>query len=302
MPPRTMARSGRERKNPEMMLTILRTAFLAYVRLLLCLQGLYLGFWAVDLVAGTGAPQGDFWPLLGLELLFAFPGLATIATAVLLRPGQRRAAITAVLIEALWATLAAAIAYKTLRDWPLDLHPCWRRRRWRRRCSLVAVVGLLLPAGPRLRRARSPPIARSPRLAPPRFLLLSDPSRPPPPVRRKRSWKIDFSRKFCVRIGRFSSIAKIVSKIFSTRSVKETTSAPTASPGHHAGWMARRGWKRRAAPSPQPAPATSTRHSGWKIFEQLYASITGPLARLNVDRADTMLIGRAVKRPGRRAL
>jgi hypothetical protein len=40
-----------------MMLTILRTAFLAYVRLLLCLQGLYLGFWAwgVGPVAGTGA-------------------------------------------------------------------------------------------------------------------------------------------------------------------------------------------------------------------------------------------------------
>jgi hypothetical protein len=32
-----------------------------------------------------------------------------------------RAGIAAILIEALWATLAAAIAYKTLKDWPLDL-------------------------------------------------------------------------------------------------------------------------------------------------------------------------------------
>jgi hypothetical protein len=121
MPPRTMARPGRERKNPEMILTILRTAFLAYVRLLLCLQGLYLGFWAWTLWPGR-APQGDFWALLGLELLFAFLGLATIAAACLLRPGRRRAAIAAILIEALWATLAAAIACKTLKDWPLDLH------------------------------------------------------------------------------------------------------------------------------------------------------------------------------------
>jgi hypothetical protein len=115
-----MARPGRKRKNLEMMLTILRTAFLAYVRVLLCLQGLYLGFWAWGLWPGR-APQGDFWALLGLELLLAFLGLATIGAAVLLRPGRRSAAIAAILIEALWATLAAAIAYKTLKDWPLDL-------------------------------------------------------------------------------------------------------------------------------------------------------------------------------------
>jgi DNA-binding Lrp family transcriptional regulator len=39
-----------------------------------------------------------------------------------------------------------------------------------------------------------------------------------------------------------------------------------------------------------------------KDLEQLYAFITGTLSRLNVDSADTMLIGRAVKRPGRSAL
>jgi hypothetical protein len=116
-----MARPGRKRKNPEMMLTILRTAFLAYVRVLLCLQGLYLGFWAWGLWPGR-APQGDFWALLVLALVLAFIALATIAAAVLLRPGHRWAAIAAILIEALWGTLAAAIAYKTLKDWPLDLH------------------------------------------------------------------------------------------------------------------------------------------------------------------------------------
>jgi hypothetical protein len=104
-----------------MMLTILRTAFLAYVRVLLCLQGLYLGFWAWGLWPGW-TPHGDFWAFLVLELVLAILGLATIVAAVMLGRGRRWAAIAAMLIEALWATLAAAIAYKTLKDWPLDLH------------------------------------------------------------------------------------------------------------------------------------------------------------------------------------
>ena len=137
-----MARPGRKRKNPEMVLTILRTAFLAYVRVLLCLQGLYLGFWAWGLWPGK-APHGELWPFLGLELFLAVLGLVTIAAAVLLRRGRRWAAIAAILIEALWATLAAAVAYQTVKDWPLD---------FRFLCEvtvaaalfLVAVVGLLL--------------------------------------------------------------------------------------------------------------------------------------------------------------
>jgi hypothetical protein len=104
-----------------MLLTILRTAFLAYVRVLLCLQGLYLGFWAWALWPGRGL-HGEFWVPLGLELLFALLGLASIVAAVLLRPGRRWAAIAAILIEALWAALAAALVYKTLKDWPLDFH------------------------------------------------------------------------------------------------------------------------------------------------------------------------------------
>jgi hypothetical protein len=125
-----------------MMLTILRTAFLAYVRLLLCLQGLYLGFWAWGLWPER-APQGDFWALLILELVLAFLALAPIAAAVLLRPGRRWAAIAAILIEALWATLAAAIAYKTLKDWPLDLHLLGEVTAAAALFG-VAVVGLLL--------------------------------------------------------------------------------------------------------------------------------------------------------------
>ncbi|MGD0703231.1 MAG: hypothetical protein ABSA02_25515 [Trebonia sp.] len=119
-----------------MVLTILRTAFLSYVRVLLCLQGLYLGFWAWDLWPGRG-PRSEFWALLGLELLFAFLSLATIGAAVLLRRGRRWAAIAAILIEALWAALAAAAAYKTLKDWPLDFQFL---------CQVTAAAALFIAA------------------------------------------------------------------------------------------------------------------------------------------------------------
>jgi hypothetical protein len=103
-----------------MMLTVMRTAFLGYVRVLLCLQGLYLGFWAVQLSSGHGL-HGTSWRVSGLGLLFAVVGLTTLATALLLRRGRRWAAIAAMVIEALWAALAAAVMYKTLKDVPLDL-------------------------------------------------------------------------------------------------------------------------------------------------------------------------------------
>ena len=108
-----------------MMLTILRTAFLAYVRVLLCLQGLYLGFWAWGLWPGR-APQGDFWALLALDLVLVFFALATIVAAVLLRPGRRWAAVAAILIEALWATLAAASRTRPSRT-GRSISICWAR-------------------------------------------------------------------------------------------------------------------------------------------------------------------------------
>jgi hypothetical protein len=125
-----------------MLLTILRTAFLACVRVLLCLQGLYLGFWAWGLWPRQ-APHGELWAFLLLELLLAALALVTIATAVLLRPGRWRAAIAAILIEALWAALAAAVAYKTLEDWPLDIRFLGLATA-AAALFLVAVVGLLL--------------------------------------------------------------------------------------------------------------------------------------------------------------
>ena len=95
------------------LLTVLRTAFLVYVRVLLFLQGLFLVFlvWAVF---SRGVP-------IAIVLLVSFLGLAQIVTALLLRRGRRWAAISAILIEALWALAAAALGYKTIRDWPLDL-------------------------------------------------------------------------------------------------------------------------------------------------------------------------------------
>ena len=137
-----MARPGPKRKNPEMMLSILRTAFLAYVRVLLCLQGMYLGFWAWALWPVRETPT-QFWAPLGLALLLASLGLAGIAAAILLRRGRRWAAIAAILIEALWAAVAAALAYKVLKDWPLDFQLLWQVSAGAA-LFLVAVAGLLL--------------------------------------------------------------------------------------------------------------------------------------------------------------
>jgi hypothetical protein len=125
-----------------MMLTILRTAFLAYVRVLLCLQGLYLGFWAWVLWPRRESPT-QFWAPLGLALILALLGLAEITAALLLRRGRRWAAIAAILIEALWAAVAAALGYKTLKDWPLDLQFLWQVTA-AAALFLVAVAGLLL--------------------------------------------------------------------------------------------------------------------------------------------------------------
>jgi len=95
------------------LLTVLRTAFLVYVRVLLCLQGLFLVFLAWAVFSG-GVP-------IAVVLILTFLGLAQIATALLLRRGRRWAAIAAILIEALWALVAAALGYKTIKDWPLNL-------------------------------------------------------------------------------------------------------------------------------------------------------------------------------------
>jgi hypothetical protein len=137
-----MARPGRKRKSPEMMQTILRTAFLTYVRVLLCLQGMYLGFWAW-VFWPSREPHAQFWVPLGLALLFAFLALAVIMTALLLRRGRRWAAIAAILIEALWAALAAALGYKTLKDWPFDWQ-FFQLVTVGAALFLAAIVGLLL--------------------------------------------------------------------------------------------------------------------------------------------------------------
>lgn len=118
------------------LLTVLRTAFLVYVRVLLFLQGLFLVFlvWAVF---SGGVP-------IAIVLLFSFLGLAQIVTALMLRRGRRWAAISAILIEVLWALVAAALGYKTLKDWPpLDLQALWQLTAVTA-LSLVTIFGLLV--------------------------------------------------------------------------------------------------------------------------------------------------------------
>ena len=86
---------------------MLRTAFLVYVRVLLCLQGLYLLFWAWALSSDQG-PDTRAGLLLTFGLIGGLLGLGQIVTAVLLRRGRRGAAIAAIVIEALWTAAAAA--------------------------------------------------------------------------------------------------------------------------------------------------------------------------------------------------
>jgi hypothetical protein len=117
---------------------MLRTAFLAYVRVLLCLQGAWLLFlaWALSLDQG---PDTRFWTLKALALIAALLGLGGIVTAFLLRRGRRGAAIAAIVIEALWAA-AASIGFAA----SMGGTPVWQLFAGAA-LFLVAVAGLLLP-------------------------------------------------------------------------------------------------------------------------------------------------------------
>jgi hypothetical protein len=120
--------------------TVLRTAFLAYVRVLLCLQGIFLGLMA--LIWWPGQPDTPYWTPLDLSLLFPFLGLAGIGVALLLRRGRRWAVLAAILIEALWAVMAAASGYKILTDLPINWSLWWTVTA-AAALFLLAVAGLL---------------------------------------------------------------------------------------------------------------------------------------------------------------
>lgn len=129
---------------------VLRAAFLVYVRVLLCLQGLFLLFLAGVTIfgGGLGTARG---PLIALLLIAALFGVAGIVTAVRLGRGRRRAAIAAIAIESLWAVAAAAIVLDTLREtvdaFEYGGHPDQALPSWFYAAAmlfLVAIAGLLL--------------------------------------------------------------------------------------------------------------------------------------------------------------
>jgi hypothetical protein len=92
---------------------MLRTAFLVYVRVLLCLQGLCLVVLPWLIFPYRGGAR--LWPLIAMAMLVTLLGLAPIATALMLRPGRRRAAAAAIVIEAAWAVAACAVVLEALR-------------------------------------------------------------------------------------------------------------------------------------------------------------------------------------------
>lgn len=97
----------------------MRTAFVVYVRVLLCLQGAFLMFVGAGIVPARGVVTGSGasrWLLLGPVLIAVLLGLTLIATAILLRQGRHLVALAAIAIEALWAAAAALIALDAVRD------------------------------------------------------------------------------------------------------------------------------------------------------------------------------------------
>jgi hypothetical protein len=92
---------------------MLRTAFLVYVRVLLCLQGLCLVCLPWLIFPYRGGAR--LWPLIATAVLVTLLGLAPIATAVRLRRGRPRAAMAAIMIEAAWAVAACAVVLEDLR-------------------------------------------------------------------------------------------------------------------------------------------------------------------------------------------
>ena len=144
---------------------VLRTAFLVYVRVLLCLQGVFLPFLAGVMIFGQGL-AGARGPLIVPLAIAALFGLAGIVTAVRLGPDRPRAAMAAIAIESLWAAAAAAIALETLREavdaFEYGGHPDEALPWWFYTAAmlfLVAIAGLLfrpVRAYAGLARRRSP--------------------------------------------------------------------------------------------------------------------------------------------------
>lgn len=87
---------------------MLRTAFLVYVRVILCLQGSYLAFQAWENFYHR-TPDDRFGVELAFALIVSFLGLTVIVTAARLRRGRYGAAIAAIVIEALCAAAAALL-------------------------------------------------------------------------------------------------------------------------------------------------------------------------------------------------
>lgn len=83
---------------------MLRTAFLAYVRVLLCLQSVYLTFQVWKDFSSVADVLELSFALIGTYL-----GLVGILTAVTLRRGRRGPLISGIAVEALWAAGAGAL-------------------------------------------------------------------------------------------------------------------------------------------------------------------------------------------------
>ena len=132
------------------MAIVARTATLAYVRVLLCLQGLYLAFLGREVFHFRDLNAGILGPLAFIGI-YGVLGLGEIVTAILLRGSRPRVMIVAIVTAALWPLPVVIGFTSSLSAIPGSQFPVFLV------LLLLTIAGLLLP--PLSRPGSGPPAA-----------------------------------------------------------------------------------------------------------------------------------------------
>lgn len=127
-----------------------RTAALVYMRVLLCLQGLYLVFLGREVFHFRNLSAGILG-VLAFIMVYGVLGLGEIVTAILLRRSRPRVMIVAVVIAALWLVPVVIGFTSSLSAIPGSQFPVFLV------LLLLTIAGLLLP--PVGRHGSGPPTA-----------------------------------------------------------------------------------------------------------------------------------------------
>lgn len=132
------------------MATVPRTAALVYMRVLLCLQGLYLVFLGREILHFRDL-NANLLEVLAFIVVYAVLGLGEIVTAILLWRSRPRVMIVAIITAALWVVPVAIGFTSSPSAIPGSLFPVFLV------LLLLTIAGLLLP--PVSRHGSGPPTA-----------------------------------------------------------------------------------------------------------------------------------------------